>query len=75
MVGASQKVLSELDSRPDSWQLIVSAARQHTVTLVYSSHHEERNNAVALHECLRANIRAAAALARPGRNSRLKSSR
>jgi len=44
----------ELDSRPESWRPIVAAARGSTVTLVYSSHDEEHNNAVALREYLRA---------------------
>jgi uncharacterized protein YeaO (DUF488 family) len=47
----------ELDSRPDSWRPIVTAARGHTVTLVYSSHDEEHNNAVALKEYLQAKKR------------------
>ena len=42
----------ELDSQPESWRFIVSRARRGTVTLVYSSHDEEHNNAVALHEYL-----------------------
>ena len=48
----------ELDSRPESWRPILSAARGHTVTLVYSSHDEEHNNAVALKEYLQAKRRA-----------------
>ena len=47
----------ELDSRPESWRPILSAARGHTVTLVYSSHDEEHNNAVALKEYLQAKRR------------------
>ena len=47
----------ELDSRPESWRPILSAARGRTVTLVYSSHDEEHNNAVALREYLRAKRR------------------
>jgi uncharacterized protein YeaO (DUF488 family) len=47
----------ELDSRPESWRPILSAAEGHTVTLVYSSHDEEHNNAVALKEYLRAKQR------------------
>ncbi len=42
----------ELDSRPESWQPILTAARRGMVTLVYSSHDEEHNNAVALKEYL-----------------------
>ncbi len=43
----------ELDSRPESWRPIVSLARNRTVTLIYSSHDEVHNNAVALREYLR----------------------
>ena len=46
----------ELDSRPESWQPILSAARRRRVTLVYSSHDEEHNNAVALKEYLQAKL-------------------
>jgi uncharacterized protein YeaO (DUF488 family) len=42
----------ELDSRPESWRPLLSAARRGTVTLVYSSHDEEHNNAVALEDYL-----------------------
>ena len=38
----------ELDSRPESWRPIVAAATRGRVTLLYSSHDEEHNNAVAL---------------------------
>ena len=47
----------ELDSRPESWRPILTAARRDTVTLVYSSHDEEHNNAVALQEYLHAKRR------------------
>ena len=47
----------ELDSRPESWQPILTAARRGMVTLVYSSHDEEHNNAVALKEYLQAKRR------------------
>ncbi len=47
----------ELDSRPESWQPILSAARRRRVTLVYSSHDERHNNAVALKEYLQAKER------------------
>ena len=42
----------ELDSDPAVWQPIVTAARGGVVTLIYSSHDEEHNNAVALKEYL-----------------------
>jgi uncharacterized protein YeaO (DUF488 family) len=47
----------ELDSRPESWRPILSAAKGHAVTLVYSSRDEEHNNAVALKEYLQAKVR------------------
>ena len=47
----------ELDSRPEAWRPIVSAARRGTVTLVYSSHDEHHNNAVALKDYVRAKMR------------------
>jgi uncharacterized protein YeaO (DUF488 family) len=47
----------ELDAQPDAWQPIVSAARRGPVTLVYSSHDTEHNNAVALREYLAARTR------------------
>lgn len=42
----------ELDSAPEVWRPIRSAARRGTVTLVYSSRDEQHNNAVALREYL-----------------------
>ena len=47
----------ELDSRPEAWRPIVSAARRGTVTLVYSSRDPTHNNAVALKEYLQARRR------------------
>jgi uncharacterized protein YeaO (DUF488 family) len=47
----------ELDTRPESWRPIVTAARRGTVTLLYSSHDQEHNNAVALKEYLQAKRR------------------
>lgn len=44
----------ELDSRPESWRPIASAAREGTVTLIYSSRDEEHNNAVALRDYVQA---------------------
>ncbi len=38
----------ELDSHRGAWEPILAAARQGRVTLVYSSHDTEHNNAVAL---------------------------
>jgi len=62
----------ELDSRSDAWQAIASAIRHGPVTLVYSSHDTEHNNAVALREYLEAKMHRsprAAAADRPRRRS------
>jgi len=62
----------ELDSRPDAWQPIVSAARRGLVTLAYNSHDTEQNNAVALQEYLEAKMHRsprAATADRPRRRS------
>jgi uncharacterized protein YeaO (DUF488 family) len=52
-----RRYFRELDSRPEAWQPILSAARKGTVTLVYSAHDKEHNNAVALKEYLQAKTR------------------
>ena len=59
----------ELDGRQEAWQPILVAARRGTVTLVYSSHDTEHNNAVALREYLQAKTRRPAAN-RPKRSPR-----
>lgn len=53
----------ELDAASEAWRPILSAARRGTVTLVYSSHDERHNNAVALREYLRKKRRGSAAKA------------
>ncbi len=54
-----RRYFRELDSRREAWQPIVSAARHGRVTLIYSSHDREHNNAVALQQYLRAKTRPA----------------
>ena len=49
-----RRYFRELDLQPESWRPILIAARRGMVTLVYSSHDERHNNAVALQEYLRA---------------------
>lgn len=53
----------ELDTRREAWQPIVVAARHGTVTLIYSSHDTEHNNAVALQQYLQPKVRRASAAA------------
>ena len=43
---------AELQANPDAWQPIIEAARRGPVTLIYSSHDAEHNNAVALQDFL-----------------------
>jgi uncharacterized protein YeaO (DUF488 family) len=45
-----RKYFDELDSAPEVCKPIRQAARKGTITLLYSSHDEEHNNAVALKE-------------------------
>ena len=69
-----RRYFRELDSRPEAWQPITAAARRGTVTLVYSSHDTEHNNAVALKEYVQAKSRRSAkssrASAAPRRSAR-----
>ena len=47
------RYFQELKANPDAWRPIMSAQRHGKVTLVYSSHDMEHNNAVALQEFLK----------------------
>lgn len=55
-----RRYFRELASQPEAWQPIVSAARRGPVTLVYSSHDTQHNNAVALREFLQKKARRSA---------------
>lgn len=50
---------AELQQNPPSWKPLLEAARKGTVTLVYSSHDVEHNNAVALKDFLESHLRGA----------------
>jgi uncharacterized protein YeaO (DUF488 family) len=45
-----KRYLAELAANPEAWQPLVDAARMGSITLIYSSHDSEHNNAVALKE-------------------------
>ena|SRR5690348_483762 len=47
-----EKYFQELDARPDAWEPIRKSARGRTVTLLFSSHDQQHNNAVALKQYL-----------------------
>lgn len=52
------RYFAELKANPDAWQPLLVAARRGKVTLVYSSHDTEHNNAVALQEFLQQHLHA-----------------
>ena len=53
-----QRYFAELETRPDALEPLLRAARRGTVTLVFSSHDTEHNNAVALRKYLQRRLRA-----------------
>jgi uncharacterized protein YeaO (DUF488 family) len=48
-----RRYFAELEAHPRAWRSITEAARHGTVTLIYSSHDEEHNNAIALQAFLK----------------------
>ncbi len=50
---------AELDARPDAWQPLLQAARRGRVTLLFSAHDTEHNNALALKDYLERKARRA----------------
>ena len=65
-----RRYVRELASQPEAWQSIVSDARRGRVTLVYSSHDTQHNNAVALQEFLRRKVRRPAQSTQAGASGR-----
>jgi uncharacterized protein YeaO (DUF488 family) len=51
-----RRYFAELKANPDAWRPIIEAAHHGKVTLIYSSHDTEHNNAVALEEFLVAHL-------------------
>jgi uncharacterized protein YeaO (DUF488 family) len=51
-----RRYFRELEKNPDAWQPLLARARRGRVTLVYSAHDTEHNNAVALKQFLEAKI-------------------
>ncbi len=47
-----RRYFAELQQTPEPWGQLLQAARHGRVTLIYSSHDQEHNNAVALKEYL-----------------------
>jgi uncharacterized protein YeaO (DUF488 family) len=48
-----KRYFAELDAKPEAWLPLIHAARKGAVTLVYSAHDADHNNAVALAEYLK----------------------
>ena len=57
-----RKYFEELDAIPEAWEPILKAAKHGKVTLLYSSHDTEHNNAVALKQYLDAKLEPARAV-------------
>jgi uncharacterized protein YeaO (DUF488 family) len=51
------RYFAELGSKQEAWEPILQAARRGNVTLLYSAHDTEHNNAVALRDYLMAKLR------------------
>jgi len=52
-----QRYFAELEANPHAWQPLLARARKDRVTLVYSSHDIEHNNAVALKQFLESKMK------------------
>jgi uncharacterized protein YeaO (DUF488 family) len=50
--GFQSRYFAELDEKPETWKTLLEAARVKDVTLVFSAHDTEHNNAVALQKYL-----------------------
>ena len=55
-----RRYFDELDGHPEAWEPLSNAADAGDITLLYSSHDEDHNNAVALREYLIARLRTVA---------------
>ena len=55
-----RRYFEELDGHPEAWKPLRDAADARDITLLYSSHDEDHNNAVALREYLIARLRTVA---------------
>jgi uncharacterized protein YeaO (DUF488 family) len=49
-----RRYFAELDANPDTWTVLAEAARKGPITLIYSAHDPDHNNAVALAQYLNA---------------------
>jgi uncharacterized protein YeaO (DUF488 family) len=66
-----KRYFAELSANPDSWRALIENAPSR-LTLVYSSHDQEHNNAVALREFLEKKLRTAKVNAGPPKSAPLR---
>ena len=52
-----RRYFQELEKNPDAWRPLIAQSRRGRVTLIYSAHDTEHNNAVALKEFLNEKIK------------------
>jgi uncharacterized protein YeaO (DUF488 family) len=52
------RYFAEMDKKPETWQVLLEAARTGDITLVFSARDEEHNNAVALKSYLEKQLKA-----------------
>jgi len=52
-----RRYAKELETHPEAWRPLLNAAREGDVTLLYSAHDTQRNNAVALKAYLESKLR------------------
>lgn len=64
-----ERYFRELRANPDAVGTIIAAAKRKTVTLLYSSHDGEHNNAVALKDYIGRRLRGKAASRPPARRT------
>ncbi len=51
-----RRYFAELDKSPEVWEQLLRAAQRGRITLIYSSHDQQHNNAVALKDYLEGNV-------------------
>ena len=61
----TRRYRAELDAQPQAWAPIVAQAKRHRVTLLYSAHDTEHNNAVVLRDYLGERMKGKPARPRP----------
>jgi uncharacterized protein YeaO (DUF488 family) len=53
----SRRYFEELKQNPEAWKPLLSSGKKGTITLIFSSHDQQHNNAVALKQFLERKLR------------------